>query len=393
MPKLSICIPTYNRALYLRRCLQSVLSTKDNDIEVIVQDNCSPDNTEEIVNCFGDSRVKYYKNPKNIGGVLNAISIIEKANGDFIFFLTDDDYMLPGSIEKIKVFIEKGVDCFTSDTIMYLEKQKKANNYSYFNNDIIDCSSKDKDEITQIFLSAHIISRCCFKRDLIDMEFLKLHGDNWYPQMLIVLLFYLRNARIGYLADPIVMHTWENETFWGISNDNSQVLHQGQVNIIMSVYPHIDEEMFNCLVHHFSLKFGYVHEDFSKVLTNENRNKILSEIKKSDIEKQNTILNINLLKIINRKIYIWGTGKAAHDCYNVLCEINMSGMILGFIDSNSSKWDDCFNDKIIYSPNKLNELNDNCMVIIGSMYYDEIGRGLESLGFEQISERIYLNNI
>lgn len=300
MPKLSICIPTYNRAIDLRRCLESVLSTQDRDIEVVVQDNCSPDQTEQIISSFCDTRIKYYKNDKNIGMVLNIISIIEKATGDFIFFLTDDDCMLPGSIAKVKAFIEKGVDCFTTDAIMYLEKQKQANTYSYFNSNIITCH-EDKEKITQIFLSSHILSRCCFKRNLIDIEFLKVHGDNWYPHMLIVLLFYLRSARIGYLAEPIVMHTWENETFWGVSPYNFKELHQGQVNIIMSVYPQIDEEMFNCLVYNFSIIKGYIHEDFNEILTVEKKKEILYELKKIEIKKQNSEVNASILKIANKK--------------------------------------------------------------------------------------------
>lgn len=391
MPKLSICIPTYNRAAYLRRCLESVLGTKDRDLEVVVQDNCSPDNTEEVINSFNDNRLKYYKNQANIGMVLNIISIIEKATGDFIFFLTDDDSMIPGSIEKIKSFIETGVDCFTSDTIMYLEKQKKAQNYSYFSSDTIVYALTDKETITQIFLSTHILSRCCFKKDLIDMNFLKLHGDNWYPHMLIMLMFCLKSARIGYLAEPIVMHTWENETFWGISSDNCKELHQGMVNIIMSVHSQLDEELLNCIVFHFSLNSGYIHEGFNKILTNENRVKLLSKIKKDEIKKQGILENVKLLKIINREVYIWGTGGAALNSYEMLCELDMDKMILGFIDNNSSKWNGFFNGKKIYSSRETNILNDNCIIFIGSMYFNEIGIQLQQLGFKKINDKIYSN--
>lgn len=93
--KLSICIPTYNREQYLFECLDSVLKQAINysDIEVIVTDNASSDNTRQVVSEFMQnySFLKYYRNEKNLGYTGNQIKCIEYATGQYMALLCDDD--------------------------------------------------------------------------------------------------------------------------------------------------------------------------------------------------------------------------------------------------------------------------------------------------------------
>ena len=99
----SVIIPTYNRAEYLKLALKSVLEQTYKNIEVIVVDDGSTDKTSEVVANFNDSRVKYFyqKNtglpavPRNLG--------MQKASGEYIAFLDDDDMWLS---EKLKLQID-----------------------------------------------------------------------------------------------------------------------------------------------------------------------------------------------------------------------------------------------------------------------------------------------
>ena len=91
-PKVTIAIPTYNRADdYLKQTLKSALNQTYENIEIIVSDNCSTDNTEAVVNSFNDSRIRYFRQPKNIGANNNFNFCLKQAKGDYFLLLLDDD--------------------------------------------------------------------------------------------------------------------------------------------------------------------------------------------------------------------------------------------------------------------------------------------------------------
>jgi glycosyltransferase involved in cell wall biosynthesis len=91
-PLVSIGIPTYNRAgSYLKHALRSAVRQTYEGIEIIVSDNCSPDNTESVVKQFGDPRIRYYRQKENIGPVNNRNFCLEQARGKYFALLLDDD--------------------------------------------------------------------------------------------------------------------------------------------------------------------------------------------------------------------------------------------------------------------------------------------------------------
>jgi len=91
-PLVTIGIPTYNRAdSYLKQAIQSAIAQTYSNIEIIVSDNCSTDHTEALVRSFNDSRIRYFKQSRNIGMVNNANFCLEEAKGAyFIQFHSDD---------------------------------------------------------------------------------------------------------------------------------------------------------------------------------------------------------------------------------------------------------------------------------------------------------------
>jgi glycosyltransferase involved in cell wall biosynthesis len=88
----SIGIPTYNRAnSYLKYALRSAVNQTYKNIEIIVSDNCSPDNTEMVVEEFNDPRIRYYRQKENIGPLNNRNFCLEQARGEYFVMLLDDD--------------------------------------------------------------------------------------------------------------------------------------------------------------------------------------------------------------------------------------------------------------------------------------------------------------
>jgi glycosyltransferase involved in cell wall biosynthesis len=107
MPTVSVVIPTYNRASRLESTIESVLHQEFEDFEVIVVDDASTDDTEEVVSGFDDPRVAYVAHERNMGGSAARNTGIEASTGTYIAFLDDDDEWLPGKLRE-------QVDCLES---------------------------------------------------------------------------------------------------------------------------------------------------------------------------------------------------------------------------------------------------------------------------------------
>ena len=96
-PRVSVCIPTYNRARYLREAIESALGQTFADFELVVVDNCSTDETPEVAGAYAarDARVRYVRNERNLGLVGNFNRCVEVARGEYVALLHDDDVYLP----------------------------------------------------------------------------------------------------------------------------------------------------------------------------------------------------------------------------------------------------------------------------------------------------------
>ena len=97
-PKVSVCIPVYNGEHFLADCIASVLEQDFDDFELVVIDNCSIDNTEQLVASYTDSRIRYIRNNTNIGSIGNFNKCIREARGEYFVLLPHDDILLPGAL-------------------------------------------------------------------------------------------------------------------------------------------------------------------------------------------------------------------------------------------------------------------------------------------------------
>jgi glycosyltransferase involved in cell wall biosynthesis len=94
-PQVSVVIPTYNRAAYLREAIESVLAQQYPPAEIVVSDNASSDNTAEVVAFFDDNRIRYHRQPANVGMTANWQTAISLARHTYVAPLSDDDCYLP----------------------------------------------------------------------------------------------------------------------------------------------------------------------------------------------------------------------------------------------------------------------------------------------------------
>lgn len=98
--KVSVIVPTYNRAHMVTETIDSILNQTFKDFELIVVDNCSSDNTEEVIKSYADKRVRYFKHQNNRIVAVNRNYGISKAQGEYIAFCDDDDLWMPDKLER-----------------------------------------------------------------------------------------------------------------------------------------------------------------------------------------------------------------------------------------------------------------------------------------------------
>jgi glycosyltransferase involved in cell wall biosynthesis len=108
-PKVSVCIPTYNYGRFVADAIESVLGQTFSDFELLVVDNCSTDNTRELVENYTrrDARVAYFCNEANLGMVGNWNRCLEHASGEYVKILCADDLLVPTCLGRQVIELEK----------------------------------------------------------------------------------------------------------------------------------------------------------------------------------------------------------------------------------------------------------------------------------------------
>ena len=96
----SIIMPSWNTGKYIAESIQSVLAQTYTNWELIIVDDCSTDNTDEVIANFCDKRIRYLKNTQNSGAALTRNRALREANGEWIAFLDSDDIWLSEKLEN-----------------------------------------------------------------------------------------------------------------------------------------------------------------------------------------------------------------------------------------------------------------------------------------------------
>lgn len=226
-PKVSIIIPTYNRAGRLTKAIESALAQDYKNLEVIVSDNASQDETKQAVMKYtGDSRFRYFRNSTNIGMRLNfRKSLYEYATGEWAIFLADDDYFLDNTyIRKAIKLAQKDDDIIMVHAnwlIIYENRgwDKQESNLSL--PDIVDGRwmflNYGKKEV------GIIITSTVFKRD-VAISCNLISNDVFSGDIEFYLTLFLE-GKVGFLKDVVV----------------SRLIHRGGIGQSIDWQTHFDD--------------------------------------------------------------------------------------------------------------------------------------------------------
>ena len=106
-PLVTIAIPTFNRASWLGDCVLAALSQTYQRFEVLVSDNASTDETEEVLRQFRDPSLRVVRQKSNIGALPNWNACLAEARGEYIVFVSDDDRIAPWMLERCMVLVKR----------------------------------------------------------------------------------------------------------------------------------------------------------------------------------------------------------------------------------------------------------------------------------------------
>lgn len=125
-PTITIAIPTFNRASLLGQTIDSVLKQSYGNLEIIVSDNCSTDNTGEVVAAYGDKRIAYFRQDENLGMVGNWNFCLQHSTGEYFLLLSDDDLLEEKAIESLLLAFSDEAVVLSYSPVSYIDKDGVA---------------------------------------------------------------------------------------------------------------------------------------------------------------------------------------------------------------------------------------------------------------------------
>lgn len=188
--KISVIMSAYNAQNTIRRAIRSVLNQTYKDVELIVVNDCSTDDTEKIIKKYKDNRIVYIKHDVNLGAGCARNTGIKHATGDYIAFLDSDDYYNKEYLQTMANGTDDGkFDIVSSGYIAIEGKHKKTKKPTarkvYGNNYVKDDSG------TIHFLNVQLIKRSLF--DNVEYCKRRFIEDS---STFVKLLYYAKNRNI-----------------------------------------------------------------------------------------------------------------------------------------------------------------------------------------------------
>jgi glycosyltransferase involved in cell wall biosynthesis len=109
-PFFTVATITYNSAPWVRETIESILSCTFGNFELIISDDCSTDETWQIIRDFDDSRIKASRNEKNIGEYQNRNKVLQQAQGKYIFYVDGDDIIYKDTLQNLYNYLQGFTD-------------------------------------------------------------------------------------------------------------------------------------------------------------------------------------------------------------------------------------------------------------------------------------------
>ena len=202
---ISVIIPSYNRSKTIERSARSVLNQTIKDLELIIVDDCSTDDSKSVIESIHDNRLIYIKLPINSGACVARNRGIEEAKGEYIAFQDSDDEWVEDKLEKqLKALLENNVDvCFCCKKRISVSGNKWDYTQADLKQGVItyqDLYSKSRVSTQTIFAKREVLEQIKF-----DEKVKKAQDFDWSLRA-------GRRFKFFYLAEPLVNQYLQNDS-------------------------------------------------------------------------------------------------------------------------------------------------------------------------------------
>lgn len=259
-PILSICIPTYCRSNYLKECLDSIIYQdwfNDWNIEIVISDNASTDNTIELVNMYQEkyNNIRYHRNEENIWAVLNVLNIINLANWEYCWLMSDDDTLEDNKIilnKIIKIILnekpnqiivnykayDKSLKKITHENVLKIDKDIVFENWNQFLEYVAN-----KEYLTEFlwFISIRIFEKKIWAEKKEIIELIKSNTKKYMYPHIMILFFNIYKNKIIIVKDHTVKFRWGNADWL---NNNYMICYIISRNLYKFLNENINNNIF-----------------------------------------------------------------------------------------------------------------------------------------------------
>lgn len=196
-PLITVGIPAYNHAPFIRHAIESVINQNIRNIEIIIVDDASTDDTAEIAKKYSlvDDRILFIQNEKNLGPAKTTEIILSYARGEYFSPLPSDDYVALDKYEKLLEVIEKDprMAFVFSDANFVDENGKEIKNKNHFASGHFDLSKRNRLQWLRYFFNAgncvcasgHLIRTDVLRKYKPDHRLMLLHDYDLWVRMVI----------------------------------------------------------------------------------------------------------------------------------------------------------------------------------------------------------------
>lgn len=214
MPKVSIIVPVFNTEKYISKCLDSLVGQAFEDIEIIIINDCSTDNSENIINNYLQKypdKIKCFSNKKNSGLSYCRNYGVSLATGDYIMFVDSDDYIDTKLLLNLEKYLNQNIDLIKYKSVI---KNITDNNLTYIDGPVFDTLSGEDAFNSLIYKDSLLESACLylFRRDFFLENNFKFTLNTYHEDLGLIPLIILKAASVI---------STENYGYYYLQSDNS----------------------------------------------------------------------------------------------------------------------------------------------------------------------------
>ena len=205
--KLTVALPVFNGGSTLARLLDSLMNQQNEIVELLLINNNSTDNTEDIVLEFIDKglNLNYIKQIDNVGPDLNFLNCVENSKGEYVWLVGHDDYLHETAIGKVLAQLQENLDCAALITDFSLEEDGCLLVENYIGITKSTSVSSPESLIASVGLDFNFLSSVVHKKSLfLSTDYQQYFESNWLQ--LGVFLEYVKNKKVCLLAFPSVIN-------------------------------------------------------------------------------------------------------------------------------------------------------------------------------------------